>query len=60
MAVEDVDMGGTGLGGIAPVPVGVDGGSGCDSGVAIAGVRREMVREIRKVREEMMGALVLL
>ena len=60
VAMEDVDMGGTGMRGVAPAPVGVDDGGGCDCGVALAGVRREMVREIRKVREEMMGALALL
>ena len=59
VAVEDVDIGGTCLGGVAPAPVGVDGGGGYDCGVALARVRREMVREIRKVREGMMGALGL-
>ena len=43
-----------------PAPVVVDGGGGCDCGVALAGVRQEMLREIRKVREEMMGALAWL
>ena len=60
VAVENIDMGGTGLGGVAPAPVGVDGGGGCDCGVTLAGVRQEMVREIRKVREEMMCVLALL
>lgn len=53
-------MGGTGLGGVTPAPVGVDGGGGCDCGSALARVRQDMVREIRKVREEVMGALGLL
>ena len=38
VAVEDIDMAGTGLGGVAPLPVGVDGGGGCDCGVPLAGV----------------------
>ena len=41
--VEDIDMGGTGHGGVAPAPVGEDGRCGCNCGVALAGVRREMV-----------------
>ena len=60
--VEDIDMGGTGHGGVAPAPapVGVDGGCGCNCGVALAGVRREMVREVKRVRDELMGAVSLL
>ena len=53
-------MGGTGSGGVAPAPVGVDGGCGCNCGVALAGVRREMVREMKKVRDELMSAVSLL
>ena len=60
VAVEDVDMVGTGLGGVAPAPAEMDGGGRCDCRVALTGVRREMVREIRKVREEMIGELALL
>ena len=53
-------MGGTGPGGVAPAPVGVDGGCGCNCGVALAGVRREMVKEVKRVRDELMGAVSLL
>ena len=58
--VEDIDMGGTGPVGVAPAPVGVDGGCGCNCGVALAGVRREMVKEAKRVRDELMGAVSLL
>ena len=53
-------MGGTGSGGVVPAPVGVDSGCGCNCGVALAGVRRELEREVRKARDEMMGAISLL
>ena len=59
-AVEDVDMGGTGSGGVVPTPVGVDSGCGCNCGVALAGVRQELAREVSKARDEMMGAISLL
>ena len=56
----DTDMAGTGPRGVVPAHVGMDGGCGCNCVVALAGVRREMVREIRKGREELMGAITLL
>ena len=53
-------MGGTGSGGVAPTPVGVDGRCGCNCGVTLAGVRQELVREIKKVRHEQKSAVSLL
>ena len=58
--VEDIDMGGTGPGGVAPAPVGVDGGCGSNCGVALAEGRREMARGVKRVRDELMGAVSLL
>ena len=59
-AAEDVAMGGTTAGGVAPAPVGASSGCGCDFADALAGVRREMAREVKKMREEVMDALGLL
>ena len=59
-AADDIDIGGTGSRVVAPAPVGVDGGCGCSCGVALAGVRREVVTEVRRVRDELMGAISLL
>ena len=59
-AVVDIDMGGMGSEGAASTPVGVDVGCGCSCGVALAGVRRELAKEVRKVRDELMGAVSLL
>lgn len=60
VAVEDVDIGGMGTGGIVSAPVGVDGGCRCNCEVALAGVRRGMVREVKKMKEELMGAITML
>ena len=57
---EDIDMGGTGSGVVAPAPFGVGVGCGCSCEVAPAGVRREVVKEVRRVRDESMGAISLL
>ena len=43
-----------------PTPVEVDGGCGCNCMFALAGVRPEMVREVRKTRKELMCAITLL
>ena len=59
-AVEDMDMGRTGSVGVVPASR-VDGcGCGYDCGAVLAGVRREMVSQVRKMREEVMGAIGLL
>ena len=59
-AVEDVDMGGTGLVGVVPASGMGGGGCGCDCGAVLAGVRREMASQVRRMREEIMGAIGLL
>lgn len=60
VAAEDVDMSGTGPGGIASTPAIVERGCGCDCGIALAGARLDMVREVRNIKEEMMGAITML
>lgn len=60
MAVEDVDTGSTDTGGVASAPVGVDGGCGCDCRVALAEVRQEKVRKVKRMKEEVMGAIAML
>ena len=59
-AVEDVDIGGTGSVGV--VPTSGMGGSGCgyDCGAILAEVRRKMASQVRRMREEVMGAIGLL
>ena len=58
--VEDVDMGGTNVWGVVAVSVEEGGRCGYDCGAVLAGVRREMASQVRKMREEVMGALGLL
>ena len=59
-AVEDVDMGGTGLVGVVSTSEMGGGGCGCDCGAVLAGVLREMASQVRRMREEVMGAIGLL
>ena len=59
-AVEDVDMDGTGSVGVVPAS-GMGGNRcGCDCGAVLVGVRREMASQVRRMREEVMGAIGLL
>ena len=60
IAAEDVDMGGTNSVGVVPASGGGGSGCGCDCGTVLAGVRREMALQVRKMRVEVMGALGLL
>ena len=58
--VEDVDMGVTNSWGVVPAS-GEEGiGCGCNSRTVLAVVRREMASPVRRMREEVMGALSLL
>ena len=59
-AVEDVDMGGTGLVGVVPASRKGGSGCGCDCGAVHAGVRGEMTSKVRRIREEVIGAIGLL
>ena len=59
-AVEDLDMGGTGLVGFLPASGMGATGCGCDCGAMLARVRREMASQVRRIREEVMGAIGLL
>ena len=60
VAMEDVDMGGTISMGVVPVSGEEGSGCGCDCAAVLAGVWREMTLQVRRMREEVMGALGLL
>ena len=59
-AVEDLDMGGTNVGGVVATSGEEGNGCGCDCKAVLAGVQREMASLVRRMREEVMGALGLL
>lgn len=58
--MEDVDLGGTIFGGVAPTFGKQVGRCGCDCRAALAGVQRELASQVRKMKEGVMGAIVLL
>ena len=58
-AVEDMDMGGTNCGGVVPTSGEEGDGCGCDCRGVLAEVWREMALQVRRLREEVMGALGL-
>ena len=60
VTVEDVDMGGRNFEGVVPASGREEGGCRCDGRSVLAGVRREMASQVRRMREEVMGALSLL
>ena len=60
VAVEDVDMVGTNSGGVVHACEEEGIGCGCNCRTLLAGVQREMASQVRKMREEVMGAFGLL
>ena len=60
VAVEDVDMGGPNFGGVVPASGREEGRSRCDCRTILAGVRREMASQVRRISEKVMGAMSLL
>ena len=59
-AVEDVDMGAIGSVGVVPASGMGGSGCGCDCGAVLAGVRREMASQVRRMKAEVIGAIGLL
>ena len=60
VVAEDIDIGSTTSGGVAPSSEVLGGTCGCDYWIALARVRRALASQVRKMREEVMGALSLL
>ena len=60
MAVEDMNIGGRKFVGVVPAIGREEGGCRCDCRAVLAGARKEMALQVKRIREEVMGAFGLL